>query len=139
MFSKQKVFICGRICKSETRNTTSGTVVVNFSIPVENSYKEGGEWKKNTTWFNCVTFNPNSYLLERLKKGNFVAVEGRIEIQEYESGGETKTKMQLIVNSFDITLGTNKEDTADYKTKEETTDYKTKEEVEEVDNDDLPF
>jgi single-strand DNA-binding protein len=79
-----KVVIIGRNTKEiETKQTTAGASVVEFSVAVKRSFKSAnGEYESD--FFDCVAFKNTAELISRyVKKGDMVAIEGRLQTRNY--------------------------------------------------------
>lgn len=83
-----KVTVIGYLgSDAQVKYTQSGTGLVNFRVAANEKY--GGE--NHTTWFSCTGFlredgsskgNVSPWMVERLKKGTLVLVEGRLNADE---------------------------------------------------------
>ena len=84
----------------ETRILSTGNPMVTMNVATDERWtdKKSGETKKATTWHRVVTFDVN--LCERaarMKKGDRVAVTGRIENRTWETDGVKKYATQVTV------------------------------------------
>ncbi|MHB0806055.1 single-stranded DNA-binding protein [Stutzerimonas nitrititolerans] len=74
----------------ETRFMPNGTAVANFSIAVDDSYKDKqtGQKVEQTEWVRCVAFGKTAeFLGEWLHKGKRILVCGKMKTREYEKDG----------------------------------------------------
>jgi single-strand DNA-binding protein len=94
--SFQQMTILGRLGRDpETKAAKSGVDICKFSVA--SSEKRGGEEK--TLWLNAVCFGKTAELAqEYLAKGRQVLLVGRLEVEEYESKGEKRTSVNIIVD-----------------------------------------
>jgi single-strand DNA-binding protein len=85
----------------ETRYTAGGKAVANFSIALDESYKDAsGEWQKKTLWLNVTAWDKLAEIVQKnVVKGSLVLVDGRLQIREYESKGEKKTSVEIVANT----------------------------------------
>lgn len=77
----------GRLGKDpEIRYTPDGSAVCNFSIAMDERYKDkNGEKVQKTEWVNVVAFGKLGEICgEYLKKGSLALVEGKIRTTSYE-------------------------------------------------------
>ena len=83
MPSLNKIILVGRLTRDpEPRTTTSGLTIATFSIAVDRQYKDQGGERK-TDFFRCKAFRQTAdFVTQYVTKGNLVAVEGRVEINE---------------------------------------------------------
>ena len=81
-----KVILIGRLTKDiELRHTTNGTAVESFTLSVDRPFttKDG---KKETDFINCQVWRKQAEnCAQYIGKGSLVAVEGRIQVRNYEA------------------------------------------------------
>jgi len=85
----------GRDC--EVRHTQSGMAIATFPLPVEAGYGD----KKTTTWLRCSLFGKRAEggLIQYLVKGQQVAVQGEINLNQYTNkDGLEKSSLDIMVN-----------------------------------------
>jgi len=84
MASLNKVILIGRLTADpELRYTTSDIAVAEFRIAVDRPFKSASGEKK-TDFFRCKAWRQTAEFVNNyVKKGNLVAVEGRVEINEF--------------------------------------------------------
>jgi single-strand DNA-binding protein len=83
-----KVILVGRLGRDpETRYTSSGQAVCNFTMATDESFKSrAGERQQRTEWHRIVVFGKLADICaEHLGKGRQVYVEGRLTTREYEA------------------------------------------------------
>jgi len=76
-----KVMLIGYVgADSEMKFTAAGIPLANFSLAVNETYKNGGgEKKTNTLWIHCVAWRRWAEIVgEHVTKGKFLYVEGRL-------------------------------------------------------------
>lgn len=84
---------------AETRYTTGGNVVAQFSVALTYGYGD----KKDTAWMRCALFGKRAEsLAPYLVKGQLVGIVGEFAPREYEKDGQTRTSMDVRVS--DVTL-----------------------------------
>lgn len=101
MSSVNKVILIGRIGKDpETKFTTSGMQITNFSVATSEKFKKNENWEEKTEWHNIVTFDKTAKVVaDYCKKGNQVYVEGKLQTSSWETeSGEKKYKTEIIGN-----------------------------------------
>lgn len=111
----------------ETRYTTSGSAVTNFSLATNQSWKnKDGEKQEKTEWVKCVAFNKIAEIIAQyLLKGSFIRVSGRLQTRQYEDkGGDTRYITEIVV--IDMQMLGGKQESGKQESKEE-------------DNSDIPF
>jgi single-strand DNA-binding protein len=69
----------------EMRYTPSGQAVTQFTVATNRRWQTNGEWQEETEWFRVVVWGQQAErTAERLRKGNKVYVEGRIQTRQWE-------------------------------------------------------
>jgi single-strand DNA-binding protein len=99
----QKVVIVGNLGKDpETKYTTAGNAVTNFSVATSERWKDkDGEKQERTEWFNCVAWSPLAEVIgEYLHKGSKVLIEGKMQTRSWESDGKTNYRTELHVREM---------------------------------------
>lgn len=98
---------------AETRETSNGTKVANFSVAVrQNQPDEDGNY--GTDWFRCSVWGNRASVIERFyKKGSHVTVSGDLSISEYKE----QTQLDVNVNSFDLPDSNSKQQGKDSESK----------------------
>lgn len=97
--SLNKVQIIGNLGKDpESKMTTTGKSVSNFSVALSERYKDkSGNWQDKTEWVNVVVWERLSELAAQyLKKGSRVYIEGRISTRSYDKDGVTKYITEVV-------------------------------------------
>lgn len=57
--------------------------------------------KDKTDWHNIKAFGKSAELLESLKKGTKLAIEGRLSYNTFEKDGQKRTVAEVIVDRFE--------------------------------------
>lgn len=88
----------------EMKTLDSGKKVVHFTLATKDGYKSTeGQKVEETTWHNIVAWNGLAETASKfLKKGQEVAVEGRIVYRSYEDkkNGGTKYITEIVLNDL---------------------------------------
>jgi single-strand DNA-binding protein len=88
----------------EMKTLDSGKKVVHFTLATKDGYKSTeGQKVEETTWHNIVAWNGLADTASKfLKKGQEVAVEGRIVYRSYEDkkNGGTKYITEIVLNDL---------------------------------------
>ncbi len=102
--SVNKVILVGRLGRDpETRYTSGGQAVANFSIATDETYKDrNGERQKRTEWHKIVVWGKQAEIAQQyLKKGSLLFVEGRIQSREWQDKeGQKRTSFEIVATSF---------------------------------------
>jgi len=102
--SVNKVILVGRLGRDpETRFTSGGQAVANFSLATDESYKDrNGERQKRTEWHKIVVWGKQAEIAQQyLKKGSLVFIEGRIQSREWQDKeGQKRTSFEIVASNF---------------------------------------
>jgi single-strand DNA-binding protein len=119
--SLNKCMIIGNLGRDpEMRYTPSGQAVTQFTVATNRRYRDQqGEWQEETEWFRVVAWGPLAErTAERLRKGNKVYVEGRIQTRQWEDQtGQKRYTTELIANQVS-SLERRERDEGDFPTDE---------------------
>lgn len=94
------VIIMGRLTSDvELKTTPSNTSVANFTVAVDRNYKSGEE--RQTDFINCVAWRGTADFVSRyFKKGQMIAVQGRIETRNFEDkNGNKRTAVEVVAEN----------------------------------------
>jgi single-strand DNA-binding protein len=100
-----KVILVGRLGRDpETRYTSSGQAVCNFTLATDSTYKNrSGERQKLTEWHRVVMWGKLAEIGQQyLKKGMLVFVEGRLQTRQWDDkrDGSKKTSTEVVANEM---------------------------------------
>jgi single-strand DNA-binding protein len=85
---KNNVHIEGNLGKDAELKPTKSGDVVNFSVAVNESWKDkSGQEQSNTEWFDVQVWGPQTKFAATLKKGTPVIIEGKIKPETYTVDG----------------------------------------------------
>lgn len=89
-----RVVLVGRTTKEpEVKKTQSNKTVANFTVAVNDKFN-----KDKTDFINCVAWEKTAdYLGNYVKKGNLIAVEGRISTRNYDGSDGKKVYITEVV------------------------------------------
>jgi single-strand DNA-binding protein len=102
--SVNKAILVGRLGKDpETRYTSGGQAVCNFSMATDETYKDrSGERQKRTEWHRIVVWGKQAEIAQQyLRKGSLIYLEGRIQSRQWDDReGQKRTTVEIVANSF---------------------------------------
>ena len=104
------VALVGRLTKNnEMRFTNTGFAICSFSIAVNKRVKaQDGSWQDKASFFDCSFFGKMAEgVSQYLVKGQQVSIQGSLDQQSWETNGQKRSKVVVIVNSLSL-LGSNK-------------------------------
>jgi len=101
--SVNKAILVGRLGRDpETRFTSGGQAVANFTLATDETYKDRtGERQKRTEWHRVVLWGKLAEITQQyLKKGMLVYIEGRIQTRQWEDkrDGQKRTTTEIVAN-----------------------------------------
>ena len=93
-----QINLVGTIGKDpEVREIGSDKKVCNFTLAT-NEYFKG---EQTTTWHNCVAWNSLTDIVGKSKKGDKVAITGKIRYDTYEKDGVKQTATKIEVQHYE--------------------------------------
>ena len=99
-----KVILIGRTrADAEHRYTSNGKAVANFSLAVNETFKNGdGEQKESVEWVRCVVWGKLAEVCgEFLTKGKQAYAEGRFQTRKYDDrDGIEHTVSEVVVRQL---------------------------------------
>lgn len=137
-----KVILIGRLTKDpESRKTTNGNINTTFTLAVNRNYKTK-EGEQETDYIGCSAWNNLAENIAKYcTKGMLVAVEGRLQIRNYEKEGTKRYLTEILVENIQflskMTQAGDKEQ--DIVKTEEEDPFKALGEAIELDDLELPF
>jgi single-strand DNA-binding protein len=95
-----EVKITGRVAgELSFKKFDSGGGVVEFPIAHNRRYQKDGEWKEETSFFRVKAYNNLAERLrEKLSKGDFVLVEGRLQEDTWETDDGKRSMVRIIAD-----------------------------------------
>ena len=88
------IVIIGRLVRDpELRRTQSGVDVASFTLAVERDFTDRATGRKETDFIDCVGWRQTAEFVSKwYKKGQMMAVEGRLQSREYTDKAGAKRK-----------------------------------------------
>jgi single-strand DNA-binding protein len=97
----RKIIVAGFIGNdAQVNDLPSGNMqVINFNVATTDKFKE----ETKTVWVKCSRFTNNIAISPYLKKGTYVIVTGRAEVEQYQDqSGQTKSVLKCIVDEIEF-------------------------------------
>ncbi len=107
MASLNKVQLIGRLGRDpETRYTSSGVAVCNFSLATDESFKDNsGEKQKKTEWHRIVLWKRTAEVAqEYLHKGDLIYLEGKLQTRQWEDKQSGQKRESVEIIGFNLTM-----------------------------------
>lgn len=99
------VALVGRLTRPcDMRYTNSGYAICSFSIAVNKRRKQtDGSWQDQASFFDCSYFGKAAEgVSQYLQKGQQIGVQGSLEQQTWETNGQKRSKIAVIVDSLTL-------------------------------------
>ncbi len=132
--SVNRVILVGRLGREpETRYTSEGTAVCNFSLATDESYKDkSGEKQKKTEWHKLVAWGKLAEIVQQyLTKGSLVYIEGKLQTRKWEKDGQERQSTEIVCQSMKMLGGGKREESKGEKPEPS--------EAPEIDDSSIPF
>ena len=134
------VVIMGRLTRDpELRRTQSGTAVTSFTMAVDRDFKsQSGE--KETDFIDVVAWrNTGEFAAKYLAKGRMAAVEGRIQVRDWQDkDGNRRKSVEVVADN--VYFADSKRDSKPQESRDEQDCPAGEHEIDEIEDDgDLPF
>ena len=105
-----KVILMGNLTRDpETRSTTGGQSVTNFSLAVSRSWKSAdGTKQEQVSYINCVAWaKTGEVMAQYLTKGSPVLISGRLEQRSWDDkeSGQKRSTVDVVVDDFNFVGG----------------------------------
>lgn len=101
-----KVIITGNLTRDpELRMTAGGTHVMGFGVAVNDRRKNvrSGEWEDYPNFIDCTMFGKRAESVSHfLRKGNKVAIEGKLHYSQWERDGQRRSKLEVLVDEIEL-------------------------------------
>ena len=93
------VVLAGNLTRDpQVRNTPGGTAVADLGLAINEKFKnKSGELQENTTYVDVVAWGRQAEVCQQyLHKGSPVLIEGRLQLDQWESKeGEKRSKLRI--------------------------------------------
>jgi single-strand DNA-binding protein len=101
---KNKVQLIGNLgMDPEVKHLESGKTLAKFSLATNDRYTDAkGEKQTDTQWHNLIAWGKTAEIAEKyLKKGNEVAVEGKLTSRSYKTKeGQKRYMTEVVINEI---------------------------------------
>ncbi len=94
-----KMVVIGNIGKDAESKEVNGQIVVNFHVAHTEKFTSNGEKKERTIWVSCAQWRSKEKgdkIVEYLKKGTKVYVEGYPTVETYTDGNNNVIPVQKL-------------------------------------------
>ena len=115
MASFNKVILIGNLTRDpELRVTANGNSICKLGLAVNRTYlTKDGERREETTFVDIDAFGKQAEVVSKyMRKGRPLMVEGRLKLDQWESDGQKRSKLGVVLENFQF-LGGRDEGEAD--------------------------
>ena len=105
MPSYNKVTLIGRLVRDpELSYTSAGLAVAKFTIAVDRQFKNPQTGERKTDFFRCNAWRQKAeFVSNYVQKGRLVAVDGRIELNEYtDKDGQKRFSTDVVCENVEL-------------------------------------
>ena len=101
------VFLVGNLTRDiELKYTNSGYPIGNMSIASNKRIKNGENWEDKANFFDLKLYGKRAESLQQyLTKGKKIALEGELDQERWETDGQKRSKVIVIVNRLQLLGG----------------------------------
>ena len=108
MANYNKVILMGNLTRDpEMRVTTGGLSICKLGLAVNRVYStKEGERREETTFVDIDAFGKQAEVISKyMRKGRPLMVEGRLKLDQWESDGQKRSKLAVVLESFQFIDG----------------------------------
>ena len=93
------ITLIGRLTRDpELKYSQSGKAFTKFNIAVQREFN-----RDEADFINCIAWDKRAEAIaEYLRKGRRIAIQGRLNVRNYEQNGESKWITEVIVDKFEF-------------------------------------
>lgn len=108
MASFNKVILMGNLTRDpEMRVTPNGLSICKLGLAVNRNYTtRDGERREETTFVDVDAFDKQAEVIAKyMNKGSPILVEGRLKFDQWESDGQKRSKLSVVLDRFEFVGG----------------------------------
>lgn len=105
MSNFNQVLLMGNLTREPSLSyTPSKTPVVEFGLAVNRKWtKQDGSQGEEVLFIECQCYGKRAEVIDKhFEKGSPIFVQGRLKLEQWESGGKTHSRIRVIVESFEF-------------------------------------
>lgn len=104
--SINRVLLSGNLTRDpELRATAGGTPVLSIGLAVNDRRRNAqtGEWEDCPNFIECSMFGTRAEAVSKhMKRGDKIAIEGKLRFTQWEKDGQRRTKLEVIVEDIEL-------------------------------------
>lgn len=108
MANFNKVMLMGNLTRDpDLKFISNGSAVCNLGLAINRKYKVDDEWKTDVCYVDVTVWSKTAEnCAEYLKKGSPVFIEGRLQLDEWETDdGQKRTKLKVVADNVQFLSG----------------------------------
>ena len=108
MASFNKVILLGNLTRDpELRATANGSYICKIGLAVNRTYQtRDGERREETTFVDIDAFGKQAEVISKyMRKGRPLMVEGRLKLDQWESDGQKRSRLGVVLENFQFLGG----------------------------------
>lgn len=108
MASFNKVILMGNLTRDpELRVTANGNSICKLGLAVNRVYStKDGERREETTYVDVDAFGKQAEVINKyMRRGSPIFVEGRLKLDQWESEGQKRSKLSVVLDKFEFLGG----------------------------------
>jgi single-strand DNA-binding protein len=105
MASFNKVILMGNLTRDpELRVTANGNSICKLGLATSRVYStKDGERREETTFVDIDAFGKQAEVINKyMRKGRPIMVEGRLKLDQWESDGQKRSKLKVVLDKFEF-------------------------------------
>ena len=113
MASYNKVILMGNLTRDpELRVTANGNSICKLGLATSRVYStKDGERREETTFVDIDAFGKQAEVISKyMRKGRPIMVEGRLKLDQWESDGQKRSKLSVVLENFQFIGGREEND-----------------------------
>jgi len=113
MASFNKVILMGNLTRDpELRVTANGNSICKLGLATSRVYStKDGERREETTFVDIDAFGKQAEVISKyMRKGRPIMVEGRLKLDQWESDGQKRSKLSVVLENFQFIGGRDEND-----------------------------
>jgi single-strand DNA-binding protein len=101
------VALVGRLTRdAELKYTNSGLQICRLSIANNYRRKQNDQWIEEANFFDCFMMGRRAEAVHKyLTKGTQVAIDGSLRFSKWETDGQTRSKVEVMINDIQLLGG----------------------------------
>jgi len=103
MASFNKVILIGNLTRDpDLRATSNGSYICKLGLAVNRTFQtRDGERREETTFIDIDAFGKQAEVISKyMRKGRPIMVEGRLKLDQWESDGQKRSRLGVVLENF---------------------------------------